>query len=36
VSFTTDYNLSIDPAAQPLPGTVIFNGHDEYWGELLD
>jgi hypothetical protein len=36
VSFTTDYNLSIDPAARPLPGTVIFNGHDEYWGELLD
>jgi len=32
VSFTTDYNLSTDPAAQPLPGTVIFNGHDEYWG----
>jgi len=35
VSFTTDYNLSIDPQNQPLPGTVIFNGHDEYWGVPL-
>ncbi len=35
VSFTTDYNLSIDPQNQPLPGTVIFNGHDEYWGVSL-
>jgi hypothetical protein len=35
VSFTTDYDLSIDPAAQPLPRTVIFNGHDEYWGPPL-
>jgi hypothetical protein len=35
VSFTTDYNLSVNPADQPLPGTVIFNGHDEYWGVPL-
>jgi len=35
VSFTTDYDLSIDPQSQPLPGTVIFNGHSEYWGVPL-
>ncbi len=35
VSFTTDYDLSIDPASQLLPGAVIFNGHDEYWGVPL-
>jgi hypothetical protein len=35
VSFTTDYDLSLDPASQPLPRAVIFNGHDEYWGVPL-
>ena len=35
VSFTTDYDLSNDPASQPLPAAVIFNGHDEYWGVPL-
>jgi N,N-dimethylformamidase beta subunit-like, C-terminal len=32
VAFTTDYDLSLDPEAQPLPKVLIFNGHDEYWG----
>ncbi len=35
VAFTTDYDLSVDPAAQPLPRVVVFNGHDEYWGVKL-
>jgi len=35
VTFTTDYDLSIDPASQPLPGAVVFNGHGEYWGMPL-
>jgi hypothetical protein len=32
LSYTTDYDLSIDPGTQPLPGAVVFNGHAEYWG----
>jgi hypothetical protein len=35
VSYTTDYDLSVNPDAQPLPKVVIFNGHDEYWGVQL-
>ncbi len=35
LSFTTDYDLSVDPEAQPLPRAVIFNGHSEYWGVPL-
>ncbi len=32
VTYTTDYDLSVNPSGQPLPKAVIFNGHDEYWG----
>ena len=35
VSFTTDYDLSVDPGSQPLPRAVLFNGHSEYWGVPL-
>jgi hypothetical protein len=35
VAFTTDYDLSLHPDAQPLPRVVVFNGHDEYWGVRL-
>jgi hypothetical protein len=35
VSFTTDYDLSMNPDTQPLPRVVIFNGHGEYWGVPL-
>ena len=35
VAFTTDYDLSLDPDAQPLPKVVVFNAHDEYWGVRL-
>lgn len=35
VSFTTDYDLSVNPDGQPLPRAVIFNGHSEYWGVPL-
>ncbi len=35
VAFTTDYDLSLDPDAQPLPKVVVFNAHDEYWGVHL-
>ena len=35
LSFTTDYDLSVDPGTQPLPRAVIFNGHSEYWGVPL-
>ncbi len=35
VAFTTDYDLSLDPDAQPLPKVVVFNAHDEYWGVPL-
>ncbi len=35
VSYTTDYNLSVDPSAQPLPRAVLFSGHGEYWGAPL-
>ncbi len=35
LSFTTDYDLSVAPEAQPLPRAVIFNGHSEYWGVPL-
>ena len=35
LSYTTDYDLSVNPDAQPLPKAVIFNGHSEYWGVLL-
>ncbi|MHB8460526.1 MAG: N,N-dimethylformamidase beta subunit family domain-containing protein [Candidatus Limnocylindrales bacterium] len=35
VSFTTDYDLSVAPEAQPLPRAVLFNGHSEYWGVPL-
>jgi hypothetical protein len=32
VTYTTDYDLSIHPADQPVPGAVLFSGHSEYWG----
>lgn len=35
VSYTTDYDLSIGPDAQPLPRVIVFNGHSEYWGAPL-
>ena len=35
VAFTTDYDLSLDPDAQPLPRVIVFNAHDEYWGVPL-
>jgi hypothetical protein len=35
VTFTTDYDLSVDPDAQPLPKAVLFSGHGEYWGAPL-
>jgi hypothetical protein len=35
VAFTTDYDLSLNPDAQPMPKVVVFNGHDEYWGVPL-
>jgi hypothetical protein len=35
VAYTTDYDLSVSPDAQPLPRVVVFNGHDEYWGVPL-
>jgi hypothetical protein len=34
-SFTTDYDLSLNPDAAPFPRVVVFNGHDEYWGPRL-
>ena len=35
VAFATDYDLSVNPEAQPLPSAVIFIGHSEYWGVPL-
>ncbi len=35
VTYTTDYDLSIRPTAQPVPRATIFGGHDEYWGGAL-
>jgi hypothetical protein len=35
VTYTTDYDLSIRPTAQPVPKATIFGGHDEYWGGML-
>ena len=35
LSYTTDYDLSVNPEGQPLPKAVIFNGHSEYWGVPL-
>lgn len=35
ISYTTDYDLSVAPDAQPLPRVVVFNGHSEYWGTKL-
>ena len=35
VSYTTDYDLSTNPGAQPLPRAVLFSGHGEYWGAPL-
>lgn len=32
VSYTTDYDLSVHPSDQPVPGAVLFAGHSEYWG----
>jgi hypothetical protein len=35
VAYTTDYDLSLAPDAQPLPKVIVFNGHGEYWGVPL-
>ena len=35
LDFTTDYDLSVQPDAQPMPNAVIFIGHSEYWGVPL-
>ena len=35
VAFTTDYDLSLHPEAQPLPRVIVFNGHGEYWSPKL-
>jgi hypothetical protein len=35
VTYTTDYDLSVDPYRQPLPDAVLFSGHPEYWGMAL-
>jgi hypothetical protein len=35
LAYTTDYDLSLAPDAQPLPKVVVFNGHGEYWGVPL-
>jgi len=35
VTYTTDYDLSMDPGSQPLPRAVLFSGHGEYWGGPL-
>jgi hypothetical protein len=35
VAYTTDYDLATHPDDQPLPRTVLFSGHDEYWGVPL-
>jgi hypothetical protein len=31
VTYTTDWDLSRDPAAAPLPRAAVFGGHNEYW-----
>ncbi len=35
LGFTTDYDLSVNPEAQPVPNAAIFIGHSEYWGVPL-
>jgi hypothetical protein len=35
LAYTTDYDLSLAPNAQPPARVVVFNGHAEYWGVPL-
>jgi hypothetical protein len=35
VAYTTDYDLSTAPEAQPPTRVVLFNGHSEYWSPAL-
>jgi N,N-dimethylformamidase beta subunit-like protein len=35
VAYTTDWDLSRQPADQAVPRAVIFAGHSEYWGTAL-
>jgi hypothetical protein len=35
VTYTTDWDLSRDPASTPLPGAVVFGAHSEYWAPAL-
>ena len=35
VAYTTDYDLSFEPGAQPAAQVIVFNGHSEYWSPAL-
>jgi len=35
VTYTTDWDLSRDPGAAPLPRAVVFAGHSEYWSASM-
>jgi hypothetical protein len=35
VTYTTDWDLSRDPDATPLPRAAVFGGHNEYWSDAM-